>query len=93
MILEVTFRSRNQTIDPWEKILGAVVSVENNRDTILFRHGSDVECSRNGSSNCSLVVLVVQCLTGVELTIGRAFGCEEGGRVHSNNCNDKIIAC
>jgi len=88
VIREVTFRSSNQTIDPWEKLLGAVISVENNRDAILFSHGSDMERSRNGSGNCSAVVVVVQCLTAVEL-IERVFGCEEGG-VHSTTATRRF---
>jgi hypothetical protein len=44
-----------------------VIRVENDRDSVLFRHGANVESSRNGTSDGSRVIRVVKILSSIEL--------------------------
>ena len=67
MAFIVSFRCSNQTINPRQELLGAVISVKNDGDTVLLGHGSCVEGSGNGTGNGGAVSRVVQSLTTVEL--------------------------
>mmetsp|Transcript_32051 Transcript_32051/g.52958 ORF Transcript_32051/g.52958 Transcript_32051/m.52958 type:complete len:267 (+) Transcript_32051:612-1412(+) len=67
VILVVTLRGSQQTVDPREKLLSTVVGVENNWDTVLFSHSSDMESTRDGTGNGGAVVSVVQSLSTIEL--------------------------
>jgi hypothetical protein len=69
VVLEIAFRRRQQTVDPWKKLLCAVIGVKNDRDSILLSHRSDMESSRDGSSNGSAKVFVVQGFSSIELDI------------------------
>ena len=57
----------DESINPREKFFGAVVSVEDNREYVLFSKSTDVEGSRDGNSNGCLEVSVIKTLTGIEL--------------------------
>lgn len=67
VFLVVTLRCRKKSINPWKKLLSTVISVENDRYSILFSKGTDVECTRDGSCNSCRVVGVIKILSSIEL--------------------------
>ena len=67
MFFKVTFRSRDKTIDPRKEFLCTVISVKNYGYSILFSKGSDMERSRDGTSNGCSIVGVVKVLSGIKL--------------------------
>mmetsp|Transcript_13875 Transcript_13875/g.33341 ORF Transcript_13875/g.33341 Transcript_13875/m.33341 type:complete len:389 (+) Transcript_13875:340-1506(+) len=71
MILKVTFRSSQEPVNPRQKLLGTVVGVQNDRNSVLLGHSSDVEGPRDGTGDGSFVVCVVQSLATVKLTSTR----------------------
>jgi len=77
--LEITLTGGNQTINPREEALGAVIRVQNDRNTVLFGHGTDMEGSTDSTSDRSPVVCVVQTLSTVELGTTR-------GKLNDNRC-------
>lgn len=64
MLLEVGLVGVEHAVQPWQKLLRAVVGVENNGNAVYGCNGADVVCGSNGSSNGSLLVLVVNALAG-----------------------------
>jgi hypothetical protein len=80
MLLEVLLVLVEHTIEPGQKLLGAMVSVEDNGNAISRGNGSNVVGSGDRTSNRSLLVLVVDALAGKE---GRAAlrALEDDGRV------------
>jgi len=81
MRLVVSLRCSDESINPREKFFGAVVSVEDNRDSVLFSKSTDVEGSRDGTSNGCLEVSVIKTLTGIELRSSRRELDDDGGIV------------
>jgi hypothetical protein len=67
VFLVVTLRCRNKSINPWKKLLRAVIGVENDRYPILFSKGTNVECTRDSSCNSCRVVGVIKILSSIEL--------------------------
>lgn len=51
-------------VQPWQKLLGAVVGVENDWDAVCGRNGADVVGTGDGSLDGSALVLVVDALSG-----------------------------
>ncbi len=47
-----------------------MISVEDYRNSILFRHGSDMESSRYGASDGGSIVFIVETFSTVELQTG-----------------------
>ena len=56
--LEVSLISVQETIQPWKELLGAVISVEDNWDTVCWSNGTDVVSSSDTSSNGSLLLAI-----------------------------------
>jgi hypothetical protein len=69
---EVFFISLKHTIEPWKKLLGTVIRVKNNWNTVSLSDLTNVESTSNGTKNRSFLVLVGDTLTSVEsrTTIG-----------------------
>ena len=67
MFFVVTLRGGNKAINPREKTLCTMVSVEDDRYAILFCKSTDVECSRNGTSDGSVVVCIIKVFTCIKL--------------------------
>jgi len=67
VLFVVTFGSVDESVDPWEELLGAVIGVEDNWDSVLFSEGAYVECSGDGTGDCGGIIGVVKVLSGVEL--------------------------
>lgn len=64
MLLEVLLVGVEQTVEPWQKLLGAVVGVQDNGDTVCGSNSSDVVCCCDATSNGGSLVLVVNALAG-----------------------------
>jgi hypothetical protein len=64
--LEVFLRRLQETIYPRQQFLGAVIGMQNDGYTVLFRHGSDMESTRHGTGNGRSVIGIVQTLSGIE---------------------------
>ncbi|KAH3677427.1 hypothetical protein OGATHE_000901 [Ogataea polymorpha] len=62
--LVVLFISIEHTIEPWQKLFGTVIGVQDNWDTVCWSNGSDVVSSCNGTGNRSLLAIVLDTLTG-----------------------------
>lgn len=64
MLLEVLLISVEKTVQPWEKFLGAVVSVEDNWDAVCWSNGADVVGTSDTTSDRSLLGTVRDTLSG-----------------------------
>lgn len=64
MLLEVLLISVEHTVKPWQKLLGAVVGVEDDGDVVCGSDGADVVGSGNGASDGSGLVAVGDALAG-----------------------------
>lgn len=64
MLLEEGLIGIHHAVEPWEELLGAVVGVEDNGDAVGGGDGADVVSGSNGTGDRSLLVLVVDTLTG-----------------------------
>mmetsp|Transcript_63092 Transcript_63092/g.173156 ORF Transcript_63092/g.173156 Transcript_63092/m.173156 type:complete len:218 (-) Transcript_63092:44-697(-) len=67
----VSLGRREHTVHPREKLLAAVVRVENDRYAILLRHGAHVVRARHSAGNGGFEVRVVEPLARVELRATR----------------------
>ena len=63
----VSLRGGNETIDPREQLFGAVIRVQNDGNSVLFGHGTNMEGTRDGTGNGRSVIRVVKSLSSVEL--------------------------
>lgn len=66
MLLEISLILIKKTIQPRKKLLGAVIGVQDDWDTVYGGHGADEESTGNTTSDRSLLLavantLVVQC--------------------------------
>ena len=79
----------HHTIEPWEELLGAVVGVEDNGDTVRGSESANVVGSGNGSSNGSLLVAVCDTLTSKVggTTLGEL---ERGKYFHAQLCAKQL---
>ena len=50
---EVFFTCVQQTVDPWQQFFRAVVSVQDNRNTVVLSHLVNVMCARDSAQDCS----------------------------------------
>lgn len=66
MLLVVGLIGLEHTVKPWEELLGAVVGVENDRDTVSGGNGSDEVGSCSSSGNGSLLISVGETLSTEE---------------------------
>ena len=64
VVLEPLLIGIEHAIEPWEELLGAVVGVEDNWDAVCWSNSADVVGSSNGTSDGSLLVTVLDTLTG-----------------------------
>lgn len=64
VLLEVLLVGVEQTVEPWQKLLGAVVGVQDDGDAVCGSNGSDVVCCCDATGNGGSLVLVVNALTG-----------------------------
>ena len=71
VLLVVTLRGGEETINPGKELLGAVIRVEDDGNAVLLGHGADVEGAGNGAGDSGLVVVVVEALASVELRSAR----------------------
>lgn len=62
MGLEVSFISVEHAVEPWQKLLGAVVSVENYWDAVRGSNATNVLGTRNSTSDGSGLVGIAQTL-------------------------------
>jgi hypothetical protein len=67
VLLVITLRCSEKSINPRKKLLSTVIGVENDGDSVLFREGTNVEGSRNGTGDGGSVVFVIKTLSSVEL--------------------------
>lgn len=58
VLLEVLLIGIQETIQPWEKLLGAMVGVENDGDTVSWGNSTNVIGPSNPTSNGSLLVAI-----------------------------------
>ena len=58
VFLEVCLISIEKAIQPWKELLGAVVGVENNRDTVSWSNSSDVLGTSNAASDRGFLLAV-----------------------------------
>ncbi len=73
------------TVQPRQKLLSAVVGVEDNGDAVCGRNGADVVGTSNGSLDGSALVLVVDTLTSE--VCGSSLGhLEDDGRLGIAGC-------
>lgn len=63
-LLEELLIGVEQTVQPWQKLLGAVVGVEDNGDTVGRGKSADVVSSSNATGNGCLLVTVGNALSG-----------------------------
>jgi hypothetical protein len=61
--LEVFFISSKHTIEPREELLGTMIRVNKNGNTISLSNGTNVLSTRNSTENRSFLVLVINGLT------------------------------
>ena len=64
VLTEVVLVGVEQTVEPWQKRLGAVVGVQDDGDAVCGSNGSDVLCCCDATGNGGSLVLVVNALTG-----------------------------
>jgi len=64
--LEVSLIGIEHTVQPREELLGAVVGVKDDGDTVGGSHATDVVGSGNGTSNGGLLALIAHTLTSEE---------------------------
>jgi hypothetical protein len=64
--LEVGFISSNHTIEPREQLLGTVVRVDKDGNTVGLGNGTDVLSTGNSTENRGFLVFVVNGLTSKE---------------------------
>ena len=57
VLSEVGLVGLHHAVEPWEKLLGAVVRVENDGDTVVGCHGTNVEGQSDGSGSACVGVL------------------------------------
>lgn len=69
--LEVSLVGIKHAIEPGKKLLGTVVSVEDDRDTVGGGNGSDVVSTSNGAGNGSRLVTVGNALETVRIASRR----------------------
>ena len=75
VLLEVLLVGVEHAVEPWEKLLGAVVGVKDDRDAVGGSDGTDVVGSGDGTLYRGELVLVVDALAG---EVGSAtLGCLE----------------
>mmetsp|Transcript_16018 Transcript_16018/g.36590 ORF Transcript_16018/g.36590 Transcript_16018/m.36590 type:complete len:354 (+) Transcript_16018:1312-2373(+) len=69
MLLEVLLISVQHSVKPGKELLGAVIRVENDRNSVMFGHQANMMGARDGSKDASLegFLGVVQSLSSVEL--------------------------
>lgn len=58
VLLEVFLIGVEKTIQPWQELLGAVISVEDNWDTVCWCESTDVVSTGDTTSDGSLLVTV-----------------------------------
>ena len=58
VLLEVLLISIQKTIQPWKKLLGAVIGVQDNWDTVGWCNGTDVVSTGDTSSDRSLLLAI-----------------------------------
>mmetsp|Transcript_26817 Transcript_26817/g.49284 ORF Transcript_26817/g.49284 Transcript_26817/m.49284 type:complete len:265 (-) Transcript_26817:277-1071(-) len=81
MQLKVALVCLHQPIQPRKQVLGAVVGVQDDRNTVLLSKGADMVCARDGARDASMEVAVVQPLASIEL--GSSGGeLDDNWRVH-----------
>ena len=67
MLFVISLGRGQKSIHPGQQALGAVVGVEDNGDSVLFGHGTNVESTTDGTGNGSSVVGVIKSLSTIEL--------------------------
>lgn len=64
VLLEVFLISVEKTVQPWQKLLGTVIGVEDNWDTVCWCESTDVVGTGDTTSDGSLLVTVCNTLLG-----------------------------
>jgi hypothetical protein len=64
VLLEVLLVGVEQTVKPWQKLLGAVVGVQDDWDAVYGSKSSDIVCCGDATGDGCSLVLVVNALTG-----------------------------
>lgn len=64
VLLEVLLVGVEQTVEPWQELLGAVVGVQDDGDAVCGSNGSDVVCCCDATGDGGGLVLVVDALAG-----------------------------
>lgn len=93
VLLEEGLVGLHHAIEPRKELLGAVVGVKNNGDTVGGGNGADVVSGSNGTGDGSLLVLVVDTLTGEvgSTTLGNLFTLLVTRLLNSLSCNDSYL--
>ena len=63
MLFEIFLVCIHHAVEPWQELLGAVIRVKNDRNTVDWGDGTDVVGSRDGSGNGSRLVFVVDAFS------------------------------
>lgn len=63
MLFEIFLVRIHHAVEPWQELLGAVVCVKDDRNTVGWGDGTNVVSSRNSSSNRSRLVFVVDAFS------------------------------
>ena len=69
MLLEVLLIRIHHAVEPRQELLRAVVSVEDNRDTISGSDRSDIVGSRDGASYRGLLLVVLDALLSISTRV------------------------
>ena len=67
MLSMIALRGFQEAVDPRKQLFCTVISVKNDRNSVKLSHGTNVKCSRDGTSYGSSVVLVVEAFSSIEL--------------------------
>lgn len=62
MLLEVCLVRIQHAVEPWKKLLGAMVSVQDHRDAVGRSNSSDIFGGRDGACNGSFLVAILDSL-------------------------------
>ena len=64
--LEIRLIGFQHSIEPIKQLLGTVVTVKDDRDAVVLGHQPDVLSSSNGAKDSSLLLFILDALTGKE---------------------------
>lgn len=67
VLLEVLLISVEKAVQPWKELLGAVISMEDDWNTVCWRNSADVLSTCDTTSDGSLLVAILHALMSISL--------------------------